>query len=106
MKGRVTLLTVLLMLASSMTAYGAVGLTARTTTCSHCGTLGAVHGSGVLRQTGTGVTYGTVGQGTIAKQIHDLFGTFRDRAGFPGLPPLDGSNFRPPAPTDGQLLLF
>src|SRR5690349_22101809 len=66
MKGRVTLLTLLLLLASSMTAYGAVGLTAHTTTCSHCGTLGAVHGDGVLRQTGTGVTYGTVGQGTIA----------------------------------------
>jgi hypothetical protein len=66
MKGRVTLLTVLLLLASSMTAYGSVGLQAQTTTCSRCGTLGAVHGDGVLRQTGTGVTYGTVGQGTIA----------------------------------------
>ncbi len=66
MKGRVTLLTLLLLLASSMTAYGAVGLTAHTTTCSHCGTLAAVHGGGVLRQTGTGVTYGTIGQGTIA----------------------------------------
>ena len=66
MKGRVTLLTLLLLLASSVTAYGAVGLLSQTTTCSHCGTLGAVHGSGVLRQSGTGVTYGTIGQGTIA----------------------------------------
>jgi hypothetical protein len=66
MKGRVTLLTVLLMLASGVAAYGAGGLTALTTTCDHCGTLGAVRGHGVLRQTGTGVTYGTVGQGTIA----------------------------------------
>jgi hypothetical protein len=66
MKGRVTLLTLLLLLASSMTAYGAVTLTARVTTCSHGGTLGAVRGDGVLRETGTGVTYGTVGQGTIA----------------------------------------
>jgi hypothetical protein len=65
MKGRVTLLTLLLMLASTVTAYG-VTLTAHVTTCTHCGTLGAVHGDGVLRETGTGVTYGTVGQGTIA----------------------------------------
>ena len=66
MKGRVALLTVLLLLASGITAYGAGGLHTLTTTCSHCGTLGAVRGDGVLRQNGTGVTYGTIGQGTIA----------------------------------------
>src|SRR6478735_568254 len=69
MKGRVTLIALLLALTSvvsAATASGAVRLTAHSYCGSLCGQLAAIHGAGVLKQSGTGVTTGTVGQGTIA----------------------------------------
>jgi len=65
MKVRVSLLTVLLMLAVTTVSSGA-SLTAHTLCGTSCGTLAATKGSGTLRQTGTGITYGTVAAGTIA----------------------------------------
>ena len=47
------------------------------------------------------------GDGEIARQIAGLFQTFAARHGLDGrLPPLDGSRFRRPGPTGGQLWLF
>ena len=69
MKGRVTLIALLLALTSAVSASaasGAVRLNAHSYCGSRCGQLAAVHGAGKLQQWGTGVTYGTVGQGTIA----------------------------------------
>ena len=66
MKGRVTLIALLLLLATGVGASAAVKLQANNLCGSHCGQLGAVRGDGTLRQTGTGVTYGTVGSGQIA----------------------------------------
>jgi hypothetical protein len=65
MKGRISLLTVLIMLCSATVSHGA-SLSSHTLCGSACGTLSATKGSGTLRQTGTGVTYGTVGAGTIS----------------------------------------
>jgi hypothetical protein len=69
MKGRVTLIALLLTLTSAVSASaasGAVRLSAHSYCGSSCGQVAAVHGAGTLQQSGTGVTYGTVGQGTIA----------------------------------------
>ncbi len=69
MKGRVTLIALLLTLTSAVSASaasGAVRLSAHSYCGSRCGQVAAVHGAGTLQQWGTGVTYGTVGQGTIA----------------------------------------
>ena len=69
MKGRVTLIALLLTLTSvayASSASGAVRLTAHSYCGSRCGQVAAIHGAGTLRQSGTGVTTGTVGQGTIA----------------------------------------
>ena len=69
MKGRVTLIALLLTLTSvvsASTASGAVRLTAHSYCGTRCGQVAAVHGAGTLQQSGSGVTYGTVGQGTIA----------------------------------------
>ena len=69
MKGRVTLIALLLTLTSAVSASvasGAVRLSAHSYCGSRCGQLAAIHGAGTLQQWGTGVTYGTVGQGTIA----------------------------------------
>jgi len=69
MKGRVTLIALLLALTSAVSASaasGAVRLNAHSYCGSRCGQVAAVHGAGKLQQWGTGVTYGTVGQGTIA----------------------------------------
>jgi len=66
MKGRVTLLALLLTLTSAVSASGAVRLSAHSYCGSRCGQVAAIHGAGTLQQWGTGVTYGTVGQGTIA----------------------------------------
>jgi hypothetical protein len=66
MKGRVTLLALLLTFASAVSASGAVRLTAHNYCGSRCGQLAAVKGAGTLQQWGTGATTGTVGQGTIA----------------------------------------
>jgi hypothetical protein len=68
MKGRVTLLTLLTLLltvAGAATSQGAA-LSAHTLCGSSCGTLSALRGSGTLQQSGTGITYGSVGSGTIA----------------------------------------
>jgi len=46
------------------------------------------------------------GQGEIADQIGKMFRLFSQRLGFGRLPPLDASQFRPPAPRSGQLRLF
>ena len=46
------------------------------------------------------------GQGEIAGQIGKMFRVFSQRYGFGRLPPLDASQFRPPAPRSGQLRLF
>jgi DNA repair photolyase len=46
------------------------------------------------------------GQGEIADQIGQMFRLFSQRFGFDRLPPLDCSQFRPPAPRSGQLRLF
>ena len=46
------------------------------------------------------------GNGEIADQIGNMFRVFADRIGFPGLPPLDASQFIPPIPQTGQLRLF
>ena len=69
MKGRVTLIALLLTLTSAVSASaasGAVRLSAHSYCGSRCGQVAAIHGAGTLQQWGTGVTYGTVGQGTIA----------------------------------------
>jgi hypothetical protein len=69
MKGRVTLIALLLALTytvSASAASGAVRLSAHSYCGSRCGQVAAIQGAGTLRQSGTGVTYGTVGQGTIA----------------------------------------
>ena len=69
MKGRVTLIALLLTLASAVSASaasGAVRLSAHSYCGSRCGQVAAIHGAGTLQQSGTGVTNGTVGQGTIA----------------------------------------
>src|SRR3954470_24696299 len=76
MKGRVTLIALLLTLASVLltlasvvsasAASGAVRLSAHSYCGTRCGQVAAVHGAGTLQQWGTGVTTGTVGQGTIA----------------------------------------
>ena len=68
MKGRVTLLALLLTLTSAVSASGAVTLSAHSYCGSLCGQVAAIHGAGTLQQWGTGVTSGTVGQGTIAIQ--------------------------------------
>ena len=71
MKGRVTLIALLLTLTSAVSASaasGAVRLSAHSYCGSRCGQVAAIHGAGTLQQWGTGVTYGTVGQGTIAIQ--------------------------------------
>jgi len=60
------LLTFLLTLASGVSASAGTLLTAHSYCGATCGQLGAVHGSGTLVQTGTGITMGTVGSGTIA----------------------------------------
>lgn len=65
MKGRVTLLTLLITLVGAATSQGAT-LSAHTLCGSSCGTLATVRGAGTLTQTGTGITYGSVGAGTIA----------------------------------------
>ncbi|MDX6552092.1 MAG: hypothetical protein QOH74_580 [Gaiellales bacterium] len=65
MKGRVTLLTLFIMLVGSAVSQAA-SLSAHTLCGSTCGTLAAAKGSGTLTQTGTGITYGNVGAGTIA----------------------------------------
>jgi hypothetical protein len=65
-KGKVLLIVLSLTLGSGVAASAAVRLQAHNLCGSHCGTVGAVHGDGTLRQTGTGVTYGTVGSGQIA----------------------------------------
>jgi DNA repair photolyase len=46
------------------------------------------------------------GQGEVADQIGKMFRLFSQRFGFGRLPPLDASQFRPPAPRSGQLRLF
>ena len=46
------------------------------------------------------------GRGEIAEQIRAMFRVFRQKLGFENLPPLDGSQFQPPTPPDGQLRLF
>jgi DNA repair photolyase len=47
------------------------------------------------------------GTGEVARQITRLFRLFAARNGLDGgLPPLDGSRFRPPQPDSGQLRLF
>ncbi|HWE37601.1 MAG TPA: PA0069 family radical SAM protein [Isosphaeraceae bacterium] len=54
-------------------------------------------------------TFGSrmVGTGDVARRIRDLFRLFRARHGLDiDLPPLDGTSFRPPRPTSGQLRLF
>jgi len=67
---------------------------------------------GLLREVRGGKLYQAnwqdrmVGRGTVAKQIHDLFTTFRDKIGFAGLPQYDASQFRAPTGIDGQLTLF
>jgi hypothetical protein len=69
MKGRVTLIALLLTLTSAVSASaasGSVRLSAHSYCGSRCGQVAAIHGAGTLQQWGTGVTYGTVGQGTIA----------------------------------------
>jgi hypothetical protein len=69
MKGRVTLIALLLALTSAVSAssaLGAIRLSAHSYCGSRCGQVAAIHGAGKLQQWGTGVTYGTVGQGTIA----------------------------------------
>ena len=69
MKGRVTLIALLLTLTSAVSASaasGAVRLSAHSYCGSRCGQVAANHGAGTLLQWGTGVTTGTVGQGTIA----------------------------------------
>ena len=69
MKGRVTLIALLLTLTSAVSASaasGAVRLSAHSYCGSRCGQVAAIHGAGTLRQWGSGVTTGTVGQGTIA----------------------------------------
>jgi hypothetical protein len=68
MKGRVTLLALLLTLTSAVSASAAVRLSAHSYCGSLCGQVAAIHGAGTLQQWGTGVTTGTVGQGTIAIQ--------------------------------------
>jgi hypothetical protein len=68
MKGRVTLLALLLTLTSAVSASAAVRLSAHSYCGSRCGQVAAIHGAGTLQQWGTGVTYGTVYQGTIAIQ--------------------------------------
>ncbi|MDX6535299.1 MAG: hypothetical protein QOF68_3043 [Gaiellales bacterium] len=65
MKGRVTLLTLLITLAGAAVSQGA-SLSAHTLCGSSCGTLSALNGAGNLSQTGTGITYGSVRAGTIA----------------------------------------
>jgi hypothetical protein len=69
MKGRVTLIALLLTLTSAVSASaasGAVRLSAHSYCGSRCGQVAAVHGAGTLQQWGTGVTIGTIGEGTIA----------------------------------------
>ena len=66
MTGRVTLLALFLTLAIGVSVSGAATLTAHSFCGSRCGQVSAIHGSGVLTQHGTGITFGTVGQGTIA----------------------------------------
>jgi hypothetical protein len=69
MKGRVTLIALLMTLTSTVvasSASGAVRLSAHSYCGSRCGQVAAIHGAGTLQQWGSGVTYGTVGQGTIA----------------------------------------
>jgi DNA repair photolyase len=46
------------------------------------------------------------GTGEVAEQIFKLFSTFRNKLGFPGLSPLDSSQFQPPESVEGQLRLF
>jgi DNA repair photolyase len=46
------------------------------------------------------------GEGEIADQIGQMFRLFSQRFGFDRLPPLDCSQFRPPAARSGQLRLF
>jgi hypothetical protein len=66
MKARVLILTVLLTLASGVTASAITSLSAHSYCGTNCGQMGAIHGSGTLVQSGTGITFGTVGSGTIA----------------------------------------
>jgi hypothetical protein len=66
MTGRVALLVLLLTLAIGVSASEAATLTAHSFCGSRCGQVSAIHGSGVLTQHGSGLTLGTVGQGTIA----------------------------------------
>jgi hypothetical protein len=65
MKGRVTLLALLLTLASAVSASGAVRLSAHSLCGSRCGQVATRQGVGTLNQTGTGCTYGTVNRGQI-----------------------------------------
>lgn len=47
------------------------------------------------------------GEGTIARQIHELFATFARRYGVDGkLPAFNADDFTPPLPDDGQKRLF
>jgi hypothetical protein len=74
MKGRVTILTLIMTLVGATASHGA-SLSAHTLCGSTCGTLSALRGSGTLHQTGTGVTYGSVGAGTIAVLDRSANGT-------------------------------
>lgn len=46
------------------------------------------------------------GTGEVAEQIRNLFQVFRQKLGFAKLPPLDASQFIPPASASGQMSLF
>jgi DNA repair photolyase len=66
----------------------------------------------LVRQTHSGklneTTWGKrmVGSGELAAQIRAMFQVMRRKLKFPGLPPLDCDQFRPPAARNGQLRLF
>src|SRR3954451_23926375 len=66
MKGRVTLLALLLTLTSAVSASGAVRLSAHSLCGSRCGQVSALNGVGTINQTGAGITYGMVKSGQIA----------------------------------------
>ncbi len=67
---------------------------------------------GLIRQTRDGEMYQAefglrqAGSGMIAEQILSMFRLFRQKLKFPGIPPLDCSQFRPASLPGGQLRLF